>query len=316
VEQLWAWRDIFEQVFGQRAVYLSARRGPRVVGVLPLVLFKSAIFGRSAVSLPYANYAGLIASDDEVVEALLRAAEQEARAFGASYVELRHIDAQAPRLPSRSHKVGSRLQLPGTADALWTALDKKVRNQVRKAEKEGLQVVSGGSELAGEFYRVFSVNMRDLGTPVFPQALFREVISRLPGARVFVVRLGSQPIAGGIALTWRGTTLVPWASALREHRNLCANMLLYWSMLQWAIASGSHVFDFGRSTADGGTHHFKQQWGAEDFPLHWEYLLLSVSEAPDHVTSSPKVERFVELWKKLPVWLTNAIGPSIVRHVS
>ncbi len=58
-------------------------------------------------------------------------------------------------------------------------------------------------------------------------------------ARVFVVRLGSQPIAAGIALTWRGTTLVPWASSLREHRSLCANMLLYWSMLQWAIAAGS-----------------------------------------------------------------------------
>jgi serine/alanine adding enzyme len=161
------------------------------------------------------------------------------------------------------------------------------------------------------------VNMRDLGTPVFPEGLFREVVKQLPqAARVFVVRLGSRPIAGGIALTWRGTTLVPWASSLREYRSLCANMLLYLSMLQWAIASGSQVFDFGRSTADGGTHHFKRQWGASDFPLSWEYVLLSVSEPPDHGTSSPKVERFVELWKHLPLWLANAIGPSVVRHVS
>jgi serine/alanine adding enzyme len=317
VEQLWAWRDVFERVFEHRTVYLAARRDGRLAGVLPLVLVKSAIFGRSVVSLPYANYAGLIASDDETVRALVRAAEQQARAFDASHVELRHIRAQSTALPTRSHKVGSRLSLPATADALWTALDRKVRNQVRKAEKEGLQVVRGGLELTSEFYDVFSVNMRDLGTPVFSLDLFREVVKRLPGvARVFVVRLGSQPIAGGIALTWRGTTLVPWASALREHRSLCANMLLYWSMLQWAIGSGSQVFDFGRSTADGGTHHFKRQWGATDFPLSWEYVLLSLNEPPDHGTSSPKVERFIDLWKQLPLWLANALGPSVVRHVS
>jgi hypothetical protein len=159
--------------------------------------------------------------------------------------------------------------------------------------------------------------MRDLGTPVFPQELFRQVVARLPGAaRVFVVRRQSQPIAAGIALTWRGTTLVPWASSLREYRSLCANMLLYWSMLQAAIGAGSGVFDFGRSTADGGTQHFKLQWGAADFPLHWEYVLLTGAEPPDHGTSNPKVERVIELWKKLPVWLANALGPSVVRHVS
>src|SRR6476646_11835457 len=53
VEQRWAWREIFERVFEQRTVYLAARRSDRLVGVLPLVLFKSALFGKSAVSLPY-----------------------------------------------------------------------------------------------------------------------------------------------------------------------------------------------------------------------------------------------------------------------
>jgi FemAB-related protein (PEP-CTERM system-associated) len=281
------------------------------------VLFKSAIFGKSVVSLPYANYAGLIASDADAVSALVHAAEEEARAFGAAYVELRQIQSQTATLPTRTHKIGSRLPLPPSAEALWTQLDRKVRNQVRKAEKEGLQVAVGSLELVDEFYNVFTVNMRDLGTPVFPQALFREIVTRMPeAARVFVVRLGAKPIAAAIALTWRGITLVPWASSLREYRSLCANMLLYWSMLQWAITAGAHVFDFGRSTVDGGTHHFKRQWGATDFPLHWEYVLLGINEPPDHGTSSPRVERFIELWKKLPLWLADALGPIVVRHVS
>jgi hypothetical protein len=41
VDHSWAWRSIFEDVFGHRTVYLAARRDGAVVGVLPLVLFQS-----------------------------------------------------------------------------------------------------------------------------------------------------------------------------------------------------------------------------------------------------------------------------------
>jgi len=64
---------------------------------------------------------------------------------------------------------------------------------------------------------------------------------------------------------------VPWASALREANPLSANVLLYWHMLKFSIERGFKVFDFGRSTPDAGTFHFKKQWGAEPLELVWEY---------------------------------------------
>src|SRR5690242_14205684 len=70
VEQLWGWREVFSRAFRQDPLYLVARRDHAIVGVLPLVRFKSLLFGRSLVSLPYANYAGLVAKDAEAARAL------------------------------------------------------------------------------------------------------------------------------------------------------------------------------------------------------------------------------------------------------
>jgi hypothetical protein len=92
-------------------------------------------------------------------------------------------------------------------------------------------------------------------------------------------------------------------------------MLLYWTLLSGAVRDGAGAFDFGRSSPDGGTYQFKRQWGAEETPLHWEYLLLSGSSVPDHGPTNPKFSRAIDVWKRCPVWLANAVGPRIVRAI-
>ena len=316
VDHLWGWRDVFTRVFRQQCVYLAARRDGRVVGVLPLVCFRSVLFGRSVVSVPYLNYGGLLASDAEAAAALISEAGLVARDFGATHVELRHRQRHAPNLPFRQHKVGMVLPLPASSEDLWKAIDRKVRNQVRKAQKDGLTCVSGGVDLLDEFYQVFAVNMRDLGTPVYSKQLFAETLRAFPAdASVYVVRSQGRPVAASVAVRFRESVLVPWASALREFRHSCPNMLLYWSMLEHAVAVGAATFDFGRSTRHGGTFQFKQQWGAEEVPMFWEYLLLTRAEAPDHGPGNRRFGMVIEGWKQLPLWLANRVGPWIVRNI-
>lgn len=317
VEHLWEWREIFATVFGHRTAYLAATRGQDVIGVLPLAFVPSRLFGRSAVSLPFANYAGMLAADADAKTALIAQARQAATAFGAPRIEIRNIERQFPEFPCHEHKVGARLKLPQTPELLWSRIDKKVRNQIRKAQKEGLTVESGGSELLDSFYAVFARNMRDLGTPVFPRTLFSAVLTGLQSStRVFVVRRAHTPVAASIALSWRDSMLVPWASSLREFRHLCPNMLLYWHMLEAAVLQKLSVFDFGRSTRDGGTHRFKEQWGAESFPLHWEFVMLHGGEPREHGASNPRLGFLISAWQQLPLGVANWIGPHVIRHLT
>ena len=43
------WKRVIEKAFGHRTFYLMARRGPAVVGVLPLTHVKSRLFGNSLI---------------------------------------------------------------------------------------------------------------------------------------------------------------------------------------------------------------------------------------------------------------------------
>jgi FemAB-related protein (PEP-CTERM system-associated) len=317
IEHRAAWRQVFQRAFGHDCVYLSARRSGTIVGVLPLVRYKSLLFGRFVVSLPYFNYAGIVADDQLVVDALVREAERIGREHGASYLEFRHRRRQVAASTARENKVGFHRELPSTSEALWSAIDRKVRNQVRKAQKENLAVVAGDVELAGEFYAVFAENMRDLGTPVFPLALFTEAAAAFgPACKFFVVRSGAVPVAGGIALTFRDTVLVPWASSLRAYRQHCPNMLLYWAMMDWSVAQGAKIFDFGRSTVGAGTQQFKEQWGGVPRQLYTEYVMLEDREAPDHGAGSEKMQFAVSMWQRLPLSVATRLGPKIIRHVA
>jgi FemAB-related protein (PEP-CTERM system-associated) len=312
----WEWRAVFERGLGHRCVYLAARRDGRVAGVLPLVDMRSRLFGRALSSLPYVNYGGVLATDTQAGSALVDAAADLARRRRLSYVVLRHRRQQFPTLPARNHKVTMLLPLPADAAKMWDALDRKVRNQVRKAEKSGLTTQSGGAELLDEFYAVFARNMRDLGTPVYGRSLFAEMLRAFPtDARVHLVRLSGATIAGALSYAYGRVVEVPSASSLREHRSLCPNHLMYWQIIQEAIAAGRTVFDFGRSTPNDGTYNFKEQWGAAAEPLWWEYRLVGTEEVPSADRQSASYQKKVAAWQRLPLPVATFLGPWIARSI-
>jgi FemAB-related protein (PEP-CTERM system-associated) len=199
---------------------------------------------------------------------------------------------------------------------MWDRIDRKVRNQIRKAEKSQLTVDRGGAALIPDFYGVFAQNMRDLGTPVYARRLFEEVLATFPDrAHIHVVRLNGRAIAAGLTYRTGPMVEVPWASSLREHNSLCPNHLLYWSVIESALAEGGQILDFGRSTPGEGTYKFKEQWGATPLPLHWEYCLLRGGTVPDQSPKNPRFRMAIDTWKRCPLWLANALGPHIVRWI-
>jgi FemAB-related protein (PEP-CTERM system-associated) len=309
----WAWQGVFANAFGHRAVYLIARRGDAVAGVLPLVEIRSRLFGNTLTSLPFLNYGGVIADSQDAAEALAAAAKEEARTRNCDHVEMRHVAPQFPQLPSKHHKVSMRLAV---GPNMWESLDRKVRNQIRKAEKSGLVVERGGEELVGDFYKVFARNMRDLGTPVYSRRLFEEVLRAFPERSLLhVVRLKGEAVAAGFTYRTPAMVQLPWASSIREFNSLCPNVLLYWDAIQFAQATGAATFDMGRSTPNEGTYKFKAQWGAEPVPLTWEYQLLKQAAMPNVSPANPKFQLAIALWQKLPVSVTLRVGPMIVRAI-
>jgi FemAB-related protein (PEP-CTERM system-associated) len=313
----WEWRDVVEGVFQKKTHYLMAEAEGKIEGVLPLVYFKTRLFGRFLVSYPYVNYGGILAENPAAQDVLLQAAQTLANELKVEFVELRHRRQMDEALPLKTHKVTFLLPLPANEEDLWKSFKSKLRSQIRRPMKEDMYGVSGDLNLLNDFYYIFCRNMRDLGTPVYAKAFFKSILQHFPkrSAIVVVYSKDKHPVAAAFLLMHRDTVEIPWASSLREYNRFGPNMLLYWEALRFAATQGYKCFDFGRCSPDSGTYHFKKQWDAEEKPLYWYYILAGAQTLPEINPDNPKYALMVNAWRKMPLFFTNAVGPAIVKHI-
>lgn len=311
------WLEVVQNSFGHEVIPLWVLDSSGTIsGLLPLIFMRSRIFGKNLVSIPFFNYGGILSKNEDATSSLLAKGEEILSECRADCLEMRHIGEELEGLPTRTHKVTMQLKLPDTPEQLWKSFKPKIRNHIRKAEKSDLKVRVGGTELIENFYDVFAENMRDLGTPVYSRKLFINVLNKFPKeSAIFTVYKDDMCLAGGLGIWYRGRFEIPWSSSLRRFNRLCANNLLYWHMLSHSCEIGCTVFDFGRSTPNGGTYKFKEQWGAEPVQLYWQYLLPDGKQMPEINPDNPKFRIFIKAWQKLPIPLTKFVGPSIVRSI-
>jgi FemAB-related protein (PEP-CTERM system-associated) len=316
------WADVMRGAYGHAAYFLMlADSGQRVVGVLPLVHLRHAIFGNGLVSLPFLDAGGILADGGEAEQRLLAEAVGLGTELGARYVELRHERAleSAPGLQvlTRSHKVRMMLRLPASSELLLKSFKSKLRSQINRALKESFTSRVGGLELLEDFYKVFLVNMRDLGSPVHSVKLMRHCLIAFPEhARIIVIYRSTEPVAAALVIGFGNVLRNPWASSLRKYASLGPNMLLYLRLLEYACDRGYEVFDFGRSSPGEGTYRFKEQWGAVPEPLYWHYLPLDGRMPDAEDVGKARFETAARCWQKLPLIVTRIIGPRIRKHIS
>jgi len=310
------WRKVINESFGHTSYYLYAADAQnKTRGILPLVHLKSLLFGNFLVSMPYFNYGGAVADSPAIEIQLIAEANRLAQSLGASHVEYRD-DIPRHDLPARTDKVNMILPLPTDTDELWNLFTPKLRAQIRRPQRERPEVSFGGTEYLNDFYRVFARNMRDLGTPVYGKAFFRNLLQTFPQqAQLVIIRIQSRPVGAAFLIGYKDRLEIPWASTLRDVNHLSINMLMYWEVLSLAIRNGFKYFDFGRSSKDTGTYQFKKQWGAMPKQLYWHYWLAEGEAAPALNPANPKYAAAINLWKRLPVSLTRWIGPHIVKNI-
>lgn len=310
------WQQIIKNNFNHQLHYITCTNDQQeLLGVMPLVHLKSALFGSFTISMPYFNYGGPLALDYSVEHALLSYAAAFSEKINCSHMEVRDTQNRN-EWQSVQRKVSMILPLPQSDDILNSALGSKLRAQINRAAKNQLEVKFGGQELLGSFYTVFSRNMRDLGTPVYGRQFFADILDTFKeNAFICVVYRNGKPLAAGFLLGYRDKLEIPWASSIRSQNHLGANMFMYRSILKEAIARGFQFFDFGRSTRQASTYKFKKQWGAIEHPLHWHYWTKNDTGVPEINPDNPKYKLVIGAWQLLPVFVTKIIGPYIARNL-
>jgi len=315
------WHGILRRAYGLQTVALIARRSDAsICGVLSLARFRGLRGSAELISLPYLDASGVLASEPEAAAALVGAAHELVRTSPARALELREIgEGESAGEQDDAHRVDLRLTLESDEEAQWAAVGAKVRNQTRKAEKQGLMLGEATHlDALDAFYEPFCENMRDLGSPVHGRRLFEQVLHGFGDAARLITCHGGGPSVGGLlAIDFAGVVSVPWASTLRAERKRCPNNMIYWEALRWAISRGAREFDFGRSPVGEGTWRFKKGWGAREVSLRWSRF--DADGRPLEIEAlgdDARMKRLSEIWARLPVGLTRWIGPMVRRRLS
>lgn len=314
--QRFEWKAINETSFGHRTLYLSANRNSKIVGVLPMVLIKSALFGRILSSMPFVNFGGLIANDPEIEHLLLKRASNLTRETNADFLEIRSLKPVSEPLPSSLHKISMTIDLDADPDRLWRGFKSKHRTNIRRVYKQNIHVRQGGSELLDEFYRIMAFSWRNLGTPFYKKRYFENILANLPNqVRIFVAYQGEKPIATAFNGYFKDTVEGMWAGALPEYRHVQPNYVLYWEMIRDACEKGYLNYHLGRSTVDSGAEAFKSKWNAYSKQLHMQYVLNRSKEIPRLNVDNPKYQLAIRIWRKLPLSIVGLIGPQLSKCI-
>jgi FemAB-related protein (PEP-CTERM system-associated) len=309
------WRRVLERAFRHPTHYLLAERGELVTGVLPLTHVKSLLFGSSLISNAFAVRGGPIATDEESLRALERAAVRLMEVLAVPVLELRDFSASRDDWASKAGLYATfRRELDPTVERNLKAIPRKQRAMVRKGMSFELR--SEIDDGIDRLYRIYAESVRNLGTPVFAKSYFRLLKDEFStSSDIVTVSSGGKAVASVLNFYFRDEVLPFYGGGIAAARQLAANDFMYWEVMRRACERGYRIFDFGRSKIGTGAYAFKCNWGFKPTPLVYQFRLARGSSVPDLNPLNPKLAVFIEVWKRLPLMVATRLGPLIVRGI-
>jgi FemAB-related protein (PEP-CTERM system-associated) len=308
------WREVLERAFGHGTRYLLAERRGAITAVLPLAEVKSLPFGHALVSTPFCVYGGIVSADAESHAAITASACDLAQRIGVDHLEMRNRVRRHPDWPSKDLYVTFRKAIDEESEKNLAAIPRKQRAVVRKGIKEGCRAEIDTS--VGRHYAMYAESLRNLGTPVFSRR-YLEILQDVfrDDCEILTVVHGDAPIASCLSFYFRDEVLPYYGGGTLAARSVGGNDFMYWEIMERARQRGCRVFDFGRSKQGTGAFDFKRFWGFEPEPLHYEYFLVKAQAMPNLSPTNPKYERMIRLWRRMPLRITQLVGPPVAKYL-
>lgn len=309
------WKRVIEKSFGHATHYLFAERAGQICGILPLVHYRSRLFGNALISNGCCIGGGPVATDEGAYLALDGGAMALMERLGADYIEYRQPARRHADWPFRDD-LHATFERPIHRDeqADLKQIPRKQRAVVRKAIDSPLTDEMDSD--VGRFHTLFAVNARNHGTPVFARSYFKNLkIEFGNDCDILTVCQDGRPTSSVLSFYHRDRVMPYYTGSIQSARNSGANDLMYWRLMRRAAERGCTIFDFGRSKVGTGPYSFKKNWGFSPVPVVHEYCLRNGNGLPEINPSNPKYQLFIALWRRLPLPVANFLGPHIVRNI-
>ena len=318
---LYEWRQVLEHVYGYECKYLVAEEQGEIIGVFPISIIRSMVFGQRLCSLPFSDYGGPLFSIDKTVcswmdlfiDYLLPYINQ------ADFLEIRTpVQSNVANCLQKSLDMGNTkyvtfvIGLKKTFDEIWRKVfDKYLRNAIRKAIKNGIKAEeSEFEEKLDEFYSLYLSTMKKLGSPPHGKKFFRTCYNKLgeKTVKLFLASFSGEAVGGVLTFLGKDSIYPVYEGINPRFRNLNPASLLFSHIIEWGCEKGYKHFDFGRTLYGSGVYNFKKQWGGVERALPYYYIGRKIP----HQDPREKYVHIANIWSKMiPLSMTKVIGPRV-----
>jgi len=312
------WQTVIEKSFNHPCYFLYAEKDGSICGVLPLVEVKSSLFGHALISTPFCVYGGAIADTVEIVRQLEQEACQIAERLQVDHLELRYKEVQDSSLLLKQAHSTFGVEIVEGSDKILASIKKKQRAVIRHSLKNELNSsISSNKNDFNDFYQLLSTSYRNLGTPIFTKRYFENLMTVFADdSDVAVIRdKNNQPSSAVLNFYFNEQVLPYYGGGNDSARGLKSADFMYYQVMCHAQEKGKKWFDFGRSKNDSGPYKYKKNWGMEPKSLYYYYYLVKAEELPNLSPNNPKYKFFIAMWQKLPLKLSQFMGPFLSKYL-
>lgn len=313
------WRNVIKSAYGYESFYLAAKSNASIIGVLPLIYVRSPLLGSALISTAFTIGGGPIGNSEQVVIKLSEAAQEIAEEKNdIKYIEIRNAGVDLPEWQQKSDIYANfKLAIPLCEEMHLRQIRRQRRAAIRKAiasaDQGLLNLRLNGSPR--EFYDIYSLSVRNHGTPVFPYRYLQALLAEFEdNIEISILDIDGKPSGALLSFFFKNSYLPYYVGSCRRARDLHANEYHYWRLMRMCRERGFEYFDFGRSKINSGPYQFKKLWGGEPEKIKYQYKLIQAKSVPNVNPNNPKFSYFAKAWRYLPIPIANRLGPWLARN--
>jgi lipid II:glycine glycyltransferase (peptidoglycan interpeptide bridge formation enzyme) len=131
-------------------------------------------------------------------------------------------------------------------DTLMKNMRKKTRQLIRKATRNGIEIIEGDHHNLAEFHHVLqtTAELKDISghnLEFYQQAW--QTYQPINAVKLFIAKHEQQTVAAKMVFRFGNRTMHLWGGTTRQGRALNASYLIQWESIKWAKQQGCHYSD-------------------------------------------------------------------------
>lgn len=311
------WAKVLSESYGYTPLYFTSIEDNKLSALIPMMEVKSILTGKRGVSLPFTDYCEPVVSDQDSFDNAIEQIKEFGEKRNWDYIEWRGgsdcFKDTTPSLSFYSHDI----KLHQDEDELFSNLKSSTRRNIKKAQKQGVEVRFHHSlDSVKKFFKLNCKTRKKYGLPPQPFSFFKKMFENIISKKKGFIALAyfkKKTVAGAVYFHFNNKAIYKYGASDEDYLNMRPNNLIMWEAIKHYAKNSYRTFGFGITEMENqGLLQFKRGWGgAESLIKYYRYSMKS----KEFITDNFRKKTSYPIFQNMPQPLLNLTGRILYKHM-